>query len=126
MNLTKLLQMTSMFLMFLSFRTLTESEESEQPLIEFLNTQLIKEISKEPEVRPQLMQTNLLKKNPNFERVVELWNFLDSYKRKGFEVVSEEYNGKMTDTVQQDVYFAMGFQHFTNVYCYKPGTSFNP
>ena len=44
--------------------------------------------------------------------MVELWNFLDSYKRKGFEVVSEEYNGKMTDTVQQDVYFAMGFQHF--------------
>ena len=81
-------------------------------LNEFLNTQLIKEISKEPEVRPPLMQTNLLKKNPNFKRVVELWNFLDSYKRKGFEVVSEEYNGKMTDTVQQDVYFAMGFQHF--------------
>ena len=81
-------------------------------LNEFLNTQLIKEISKEPEVRPPLTQTNLLKKNPNFKKVVELWNFLDSYKRKGFEVVSEEYNGKMTDTVQQDVYFAMGFQHF--------------
>lgn len=82
---------------------------------------MIKEISKEPEVRPPLMQTNLLKKNPNFKRVVELWNFLDSYKRKGFEVVSEEYNGKMTDTVQQDVYFAMGFQHFMMSIATNPG-----
>lgn len=90
-------------------------------LNEFLNTQLIKEISKEPEVRPPLTQTNLLKKNPNFKRVVELWNFLDSYKRKGFEVVSEEYNGKMTDTVQQDVYFAMGFQHFMMSIATNPG-----
>lgn len=90
-------------------------------LNEFLNTQLIKEISKEPEVRPPLTQTNLLKKNPNFKKVVELWNFLDSYKRKGFEVVSEEYNGKMTDTVQQDVYFAMGFQHFMMSIATNPG-----
>lgn len=82
---------------------------------------MIKEISKEPEVRPPLTQTNLLKKNPNFKKVVELWNFLDSYKRKGFEVVSEEYNGKMTDTVQQDVYFAMGFQHFMMSIATNPG-----
>ncbi len=81
-------------------------------LMEFLNTQLIREISKEPEVRPPLVQTNLLKKNPNFKKAVELWNFLESYKRKGFEIVSEEYSGTMSEEVQQDAYFAMGFQHF--------------
>lgn len=90
-------------------------------LNEFLNTQLMKEIAKEPEVRPPLTQTNLLKKNPNFKKAVELWNFLDSYKRKGFEVVGEEYNGKMTETVQQDVYFAMGFQHFMMSIATNPG-----
>lgn len=90
-------------------------------LNEFLNTQLMKEIAKEPEVRPPLTQTNLLKKNPNFKRAVELWNFLDSYKRKGFEVVSEEYDGKMSETVQQDVYFAMGFQHFMMSIATNPG-----
>ncbi len=81
-------------------------------LNEFLNTQLMREIAKEPEVRPPITQTNLLKKNPNFKKAMELWNFLDSYKRKGFEIVGKEYNGKMPDDVQQDVYFAMGFQHF--------------
>ena len=33
-------------------------------LNEFLNTQLMKEIANQPEVRPPLTQTNLLKKNP--------------------------------------------------------------
>lgn len=90
-------------------------------LNEFLNTQLMKEIAKEPEVRPPLTQTNLLKKNPNFKKAVELWDFLDSYKRKGFEVVTEDYDGKMTETVQQDVYFAMGFEHFMMSIATNPG-----
>ncbi len=81
-------------------------------LNEFLNTQLMREIAKEPEVHPPITQTNLLKKNPNFKKAMDLWNFLDSYKRKGFEIVGETYQGKMTEDVQQDIYFAMGFEHF--------------
>lgn len=81
-------------------------------LNEFLTTPLMKEIAKEPEVHPPITQTNLLKKNPNFKKAMELWTFLDSYKRDGFDIVSEDYEGKMNETVQQDVYFAMGFQHF--------------
>lgn len=90
-------------------------------LNECLNTQLMREIAKEPEVRPPITQTNLLKKNPNFKKAMELWNFLDSYKRKGFEIVGEEYTGKMNETVQQDVYFAMGFQHFMMSIATNPG-----
>lgn len=90
-------------------------------LNEFLNTQLMKEIAKEPEVRPPITQTNLLKKNPNFKKAMELWNFLDSYKRQGFEIVGEEYQGKMTEQVQQDVYFAMGFEHFIMSIATNPG-----
>ncbi len=90
-------------------------------LNEFLNTQLMKEIAKEPEVRPPLTQTNLLKKNPNFKKAVELWNFLDSYKRPGFEIVGEEYEGEMTDEIKQDVYFSMGFQHFIMTLTTNPG-----
>lgn len=90
-------------------------------LNEFLNTALMREIAKEPEVRPPITQTNLLKKNPNFKKAMELWNFLDSYKRKGFEIVGEEYEGKMSEEVQQDVYFAMGFQHFMMTIATNPG-----
>lgn len=83
-----------------------------QGLNECLATPLMKEIAKEPQVKPPLTQTNLLKENPNFKKAVELWNFLDTYKKKGFELVSEEYNGKMTDENKEDVYLAMEFQHF--------------
>lgn len=83
-----------------------------QGLNECLATPLMKEIAKEPQVKPPLTQTNLLKKNPNFKKAVELWNFLDTYKKQGFELVGEEYNGKMTDENKEDVYLAMEFQHF--------------
>lgn len=90
-------------------------------LNEFLNTQLMKEIGKEPEVRPPITQTNLLKKNPNFKKAMELWVFLDSYKRDGFEVVGEEYEGKMSAEIQQDIYFAAGFEHFMMSIATNPG-----
>lgn len=83
-----------------------------QGLNECLATPLMKEIAKEPQVKPPLTQTNLLKENPNFKKAVELWDFLDTYKKQGFEIVGEEYNGKMTDENKEDVYFAMEFQHF--------------
>ena len=81
-------------------------------LNEFLATPLMKEIAKEPQVRPPITQTNLLKKNPNFKKAMELWNFLESYKKDGFELVHEEYDGSVSDTVKQDVYISMNFQHF--------------
>lgn len=81
-------------------------------LNECLATPLMKEVAKEPQVKPPLTQTNLLKENPNFKKAVELWNFLDTYKKQGFELVGEEYNGKMSDENKEDVYLAMEFQHF--------------
>lgn len=81
-------------------------------LNEFLATPLMKEIAKEPQVRPPITQTNLLKKNPNFKKAMELWNFLESYKKDGFELVHEEYDGSVSETVKQDVYISMNFQHF--------------
>ena len=83
-----------------------------QGLNECLATPLMKEIAKEPQVKPPLTQTNLLKENPNFKKAVGLWSFLDTYKKQGFELVGEEYNGKMTDENKEDVYLAMEFQHF--------------
>lgn len=83
-----------------------------QELNECLATPLMKEVAKEPQVSSPLTQTNLLKENSNFKKAVELWNFLDTYKKQGFELVGEEYNGKMTDENKEDVYLAMEFQHF--------------
>lgn len=83
-----------------------------EKLNSFLATPLMQAISKEIEVRPPITQTNMLKKDPNFKKSVDLWNFLDKYQKPGFEIVSEEFEGAMSDQVQQDVYFTMGFEHF--------------
>ena len=83
-----------------------------QTLRDFLSTQLMQALSKTTPVRSPLQQTNLLKKNPNFKKAVELWNFIESYKKKGFEIVGEEYSGEMPKDVQQNLYMAMGFEHF--------------
>jgi uncharacterized coiled-coil protein SlyX len=90
-------------------------------LNEFLSTQLMKEIAKEPEVRPPITQTNMLKKDPNFKKAMELWTFLDSYKREGYEIVGKDFQGKMDEQVQQDVYFTMGFEHFMMSIATNPG-----
>ena len=81
-------------------------------LNDFLSTPLMKALVKAPLVHPPLQQTNLLKKNPNFKKAVELWNFLESYKKPGFEIIGEEHSGKMPQQVQKDMYLAMGFEHF--------------
>lgn len=87
----------------------------------FLQTPLMQAIAKEPEVRPPLTQTNLLKKNPNFKKAVELWDFLDRYKKPGFEIVGENFDGAMSEQVQQDVYFTLGFEHFMMSIATNPG-----
>lgn len=92
-----------------------------QTLNDFLSTALMKALVKCTIVRPPLQQTNLLKKNPNFKKAVELWNFLESYKKPGFEIVGEEYTGEMPKEVQSDLYMVMGFEHFLLSISTNPG-----
>ena len=92
-----------------------------QTLNDFLATPLMKALVKCTLVRPPIQQTNLLKKNPNFKKAVELWNFIESYKKPGFEVVGEDYSGKMPEDVQNDMYLALGFDHFMLSISTNPG-----
>lgn len=87
----------------------------------FLATPLMQAIKKETEVRPPIVMTNMLKGDPNFKKAVELWQFLDKYQKLGFEIVSEEFEGAMSEDAQQDVYFTMGFEHFMMNIATNPG-----
>ena len=92
-----------------------------EKLNSFLATPLMQAISKETEIRPPIVMTNMLKGDPNFKKAVELWQFLDKYQKLGFEIVSEEFAGAMTEEAQQDVYFTMGFEHFMMNIATNPG-----
>lgn len=90
-------------------------------LNDFLATPLMKTLAKTTPVRPPLQQTNLLKKNPNFKKAVELWNFIDSYKKPGFEIVGEEFSGEMPEQIKKDLYLSMSFEHFMMSISTNPG-----
>ncbi len=92
-----------------------------EKLNSFLATPLMQAIKKETEVRPPIVMTNMLKGDPNFKKAVELWQFLDKYQKRGFEIVSEKYEGAMDKEAQQDVYFTMGFEHFMMNIATNPG-----
>lgn len=83
-----------------------------EKLNQFLNTPLMKEIANCVPVRPPILHTNLMTKNPNYKASLDLYNYLNAYKKPGYEVVGKEFEGKMDKDVQQSVYMSLGFQHF--------------
>ena len=72
-------------------------------LYDFQNSQLIKSLNGCTLVRPPIMRTNVILKNPNFKKVMELWTFIEMYNDAGLtiqvmeeeELPSEEYMQEM-------------------------------
>jgi len=77
-----------------------------------LSTQLMKDIANCIPVRPPILHTNLMMKNPNFKAALDLYTYLQAYKKPGFEIVGKEHTGKMDKEVQEALYMSLGFQHF--------------
>lgn len=83
-----------------------------EKLNSFLNTPMMREIANCVPVRPPILHTNLMMKNPNFKACLDLYNYLNAYKKPGYEIVGKEFSGVMDKEVQQNLYFSLGFQHF--------------
>lgn len=77
-----------------------------------LSTQLMKDIANCIPVRPPILHTNLMMKNPNFKAALDLYTYLQAYKKPGFEIVGKEHTGQMDKEVQEALYMSLGFQHF--------------
>lgn len=43
------------------------------------------------DVRPPIAQTNLLKKEPNYRKCVELWDFMENYNKAGYAIEITDY-----------------------------------
>ncbi len=59
-------------------------------LYNFRESFLIKELKNCAPVRPPLHMTNVLLKNPDFVKAVELWNFISNYRGEDVEITSTE------------------------------------
>lgn len=55
-------------------------------LYDFQNSQLIKNLEGCLTVKPPIMRTNMILKNPNFKKALELWTFIESYNDAGLSI----------------------------------------
>ena len=53
-----------------------------------------------------------MKKNPNFKEAVQLWTFLEKYKKPGFVVEKNAFNGEMSKDIKRDIYGLMSLNRF--------------
>ena len=56
----------------------------------FCNSNFAKQMSKYALVRPPITRTNVILKNPNFKKVLALWQFINTYEKLGYEIHSTE------------------------------------
>jgi hypothetical protein len=73
-----------------------------QILAGYLNSAFAKSMVSSAPVRPPITRTNVIKKNPNYKKALELWQFVESYNKKGFEVKSVLEDRKMEGKLLDD------------------------
>ena len=83
-----------------------------QVLGDFSASPIMRDLAKEERVRPPIQRTNLMTKNPNFKKALDLWLFIESYKKTGFEIVGKDFTGAMDEGVQTALYNVMSYEHF--------------
>ena len=59
---------------------------------EYANSSFMNELRNCVPVRPPIMRTNAIQKNPNFRACLKLWQFIQSYNELGYEITVKESN----------------------------------
>ncbi len=59
---------------------------------EYAASSFMKELRNCVPVRPPIMRTNAIQKNPNFRACLKLWQFIQSYDELGYEITVKESN----------------------------------
>ena len=64
---------------------------------EYAHSGFMKELQGCVPVRPPIMRTNAIQKNPNFRACLKLWQFIQSYRDVGYEIIAKESNEMVSD-----------------------------
>ena len=59
---------------------------------EYAHSGFMKELQGCVPVRPPIMRTNAIQKNPNFRACLKLWQFIQSYRDVGYEIISKDFD----------------------------------
>lgn len=88
-------------------------------VMSLLATPLMKEVSKVPMIKPPITKTNVLKMNNNFVHAMELYHFVSSYTKKGYQVEKISNNYKpITDAICNEYLPIIALNAYV---CYKYG-----
>ena len=64
---------------------------------EYAHSPFMKELKNCTPVRPPIMRTNAIQKNPNFRACLKLWQFIQSYNELGYEITVKESNDMVSE-----------------------------
>jgi predicted nucleic acid-binding Zn-ribbon protein len=81
-------------------------------LDDFVGTDLMKSLKGCIAVKSPINKTNCIKQDPAFKQCYDLWVFIEGYRKSGYVLEKNVFEGQMPEDVQKDMYDVMAFQHF--------------
>jgi len=76
-----------------------------------MHTQFAQQMAKLPKIKGAITKTNVLKKNPDYRKVVALLEFLRSYEDIGYTIRVVEQNPEIDEILQRDIYHNILFNY---------------
>ena len=77
----------------------------------FMGSQFARDLGKTPRVKGAITKTNVLKRNPNYRKIVTLLEFLRQYDDIGYTIKVVEQAPDINDTFRQDIYHNILFNY---------------
>lgn len=77
----------------------------------FMSSAFAQQMAKLPRVKGTVTKTNVLKRNPDYHKVMQLWDFLRQYDEIGYTIRVVEQNPEVNERLQQDIYRNILFQY---------------
>lgn len=77
----------------------------------FMNSQFAQQMAKLPRVKGSITKTNVLKKNKNYHKILELWDFLHDYDEIGYTIRVVEQSPEVSENLQRDIFHNVLFNY---------------
>lgn len=76
-----------------------------------MHSQFAQQMAKLPRVKGAIIKTNVLKRNPDYHKIVMLLEFLKKYQDIGYTIQVMEQNPKIDENFQRDIYHNILFNY---------------
>lgn len=77
----------------------------------YMTSEFAQRMSKLNRIKGQVTKTNVLKKNPNYRKILALWEFLHSYESIGYTIRIVEQNPQVNEILQRDIFHNILFNY---------------